>query len=401
MLYGLDVHKTFIQVCEVDLDGKRLREFRVGASASEIEAFARTLKKSDLVALEATFHTWAIHDILRRYAGQVVVANPLEVKAIAHARIKSDKVDAHILAQLLRMGFLPEVSMPDADTWELRQLVSHRRHLVKHRVALKNTIQALLNRRLQHFTGPSIFTRKGRAWLAALELEPAECFMLDNALQLLDATNLSLGAVDTELASRAAVREKVKLLMTIPGIDITVAVGLVAAIGDVERFDSPGKLATYFGLVPRMSQSAARCYHGRITKSGNSTARHLAIEASQVLARSASPLTATYHRLRRKRGHNVAVTALARKLIVLIWHMLSKNQPYRYAALQTTQRKLRAITRPRTSAACASAPTSLDVVYSEAHLPPLKPASSAERQAAARNRRTVTRLRTLRAQGSV
>jgi transposase len=288
MFYGLDVHKAFVQVCELGPDGKRRREFRIGAGVEEIEAFAATLGTADQVVLEATFHTWVIVRILRPHVSRVVVANPLQVKVIAHARIKTDKVDAHILAQLLRAGFIPEVEMPDEATWELRQLVSHRRHLMKHSVALKNTIHALLNRRLLHYAGSSLFTGPGRSWLAGVVLEPGERFMLDNALRLLDATDASLGAVDAELVKRASINEKVRLLMTIPGIGVTVAVGLVAAIGDVERFDSPGKLAAYFGLVPRVSQSAGRCYHGRITKTGNSTARHLAIEASQVLALSSA-----------------------------------------------------------------------------------------------------------------
>jgi transposase len=397
MFYGLDAHKAFIQVCEVAPDGKRRREFRIGASAEEIQAFAATLGARDQLVLEATFHTWAIYEILRRHAGRVVVANPLQVKAIAHARIKTDKVDAHILAQLLRAGFIPEVTMPDAATWELRQLVSHRRHLVKHRVALQNTVHALLNRRLLHYGGPNPFTKRGRSWLAGVALEPGERFMLDNALRLLDATAESLAAVDAKLVKRASFEEGVRLLMTIPGIDVTVAAGLVAAIGDIERFDSPGKLAAYFGLVPRVTQSAGRCHHGRITKTGNSTARHLAIEASQVLARSSSPIAATYHRVRRKRGHNVAVTALARKLVVLVWHLLTKREPCRYAVPARTRTKLRAVTPNRKRAQPGHVPGSLAEIYREAGLPPLDPPAQAERRAAARNRRTLTRFKKDRA----
>jgi transposase len=393
MFYGLDVHKAFVQVCELGPEGKRRREFRVGAGVGDMEAFAATLGKEDQVVLEATFHTWAIVQILRPHVSRVVVANPLQVKAIAHARIKTDKVDAHILAQLLRAGFIPEVEMPDEATWELRQLVSQRRHLMKHSVALKNTIHALLNRRLLHYPGSSLFTGPGRSWLAGVVLEPGERFMLDNALRLLDATEVSLAAVDAELVKRASVDEKVRLLMTIPGIGVTVAVGLVAAIGDIKRFDSPGKLAAYFGLVPRVSQSAGRCHHGRITKTGNSTARHLAIEASQVLAMSSAPIAATYHRVRRKRGHNLAVTALARKLIVVVWHLLSKREPYRYAAPTRTRAKLRAVTKDPKRARPGQIPQSLDAIYCEAGLPALQAPSQAERRTATRNRRALTRIK--------
>jgi hypothetical protein len=223
--------------------------------------------------------------------------------------------------------------------------------------------------------------------------------MLDNTLRLLEATDASLAAVDAQLLERASFQEEVKLLMTVPGIDVTVAIGLVAAIGDIGRFASPGKLASYFGLVPRVHQSAGRCFHGRITKSGNSTARHLAIEASQVLARGSSPLSATYHRLRRRRGHNVAVTALARKLVAVVWHLLMSHQPYRYAASARTRKKLRAVTPNRRRALAGRVPKTLEAVYAEAGLPALAPAALAERRSATANRRTVTRLKKTSAAG--
>jgi transposase len=138
--YGLDVHKRFIQVCRIDAAGKARKDFRVDATREAIMAFAKTLGPGDQVALEATFHTWAIWTLLVSHCGRAVVANPMRVKAIAHARIKTDKVDAHILAQLLRMEFIPEVEMPGEETWELRQLVSHRLLLARKRTAVAERV---------------------------------------------------------------------------------------------------------------------------------------------------------------------------------------------------------------------------------------------------------------------
>jgi hypothetical protein len=180
--------------------------------------------------------------------------------------------------------------------------------------------------------------------------------------------------------------------MTIPGVGVTVALGLLAAIGDIRRFPSPGQLASYFGLVPRVSQSAGRCHHGRITKAGPGNARSLAIEAAQALARSPSPIATTFYRVRRKKGHNVAVTALARKLIVLVWYMLQNGEPYRYASVETTRRKLRSLVPKHKRTRAFRPPRALEEVYREAGLPLLPPPSTAERRAAASNRRTRTRL---------
>jgi len=240
--------------------------------------------------LETTFHSWAIHAVVSQYAGRVVVANSLQVKAIAHAKIKTDKVDAYTLARLLQADFLPSVELPDGKTWALRQLVSHRRLLVKQRVAVKNTVLATFHRCLICPPEGDAFSARGRRWMRSVELPPAEHFLVHNGLELLEAVEARLDATDQQLLKTAAIEEQAHLLMTIPGVGVTVALGLLAAIGDIRRFPSPGQLASYFGLVPRVSQSAGRCHHGRITKAGPGNARSLAIEAAQMLARSPSPI---------------------------------------------------------------------------------------------------------------
>jgi len=393
MFYGLDTHKEFIQICALEAHGPARRDFRIGASAAEIDAFAGTLSPADELVLEATFHSRAVARRLERSGARVVVANPLQVKAIAHARIKTDKVDAHTLAQLLRAGFVPEVTLPDDETWALRQLVAHRRLLVKQRTAAKNAIHALLNGCLLHYEGADGFNGPGRKWLACLELERHERFVLDNTLAQLDATAAHIAAVDAQLLEFASVRQDAQLLMTIPGVDVTVAIGLLSAIGDVQRFPSPGELASYVGLVQRLRQSAGRRHSGGITKAGRSLARCLAVEAAQNLARSGAPITASYHRIRRKSGHNVAVVALARKLVVLIWHMLRNREPYRYAPPTRTRSKLRRVQPDRRRAAPGQVPQTLERVYTEAALPALSPPSPGEKRAAASNRRMITRLR--------
>lgn len=116
MFYGIAVHKKFIQVCAVDGSGAVTREFRIEARRPALETFGATLGSEDSLVLEATFHSWAIYTCWSEAGAQVIVANPIQVKAIAHARIKTDKVDARILAQLLRAGFIPEIRMPDRAT---------------------------------------------------------------------------------------------------------------------------------------------------------------------------------------------------------------------------------------------------------------------------------------------
>jgi transposase len=238
MFYGLDVHKEFIQVCQLDAKGANPKEYRIGGSAEEIDRWAQGLGRRDQVVLEATFHTWAIHAIVSQYAGRVVVANALQVKAIAHAKIKTDKVDAHTLARLLHADFLPSVELPDEKTWAMRQLVSHRRLLVKQRVAIKNTVLATFHRCLIGPPEGDAFSARGRRWMRSVRLAPTERFLVDNGLDLLEAIEARLDAADQQLLKTAAIEEQAQLLMTIPGVGVTVAMGLLAAIGDSPRPDS-------------------------------------------------------------------------------------------------------------------------------------------------------------------
>ena len=388
MFYGLDVHKDFMQVCALAKDGKKRRDYRTGATADAIEEFTRGLRRDDAVVLEATFHTWAIVKILRRSRARVVVADPAQVKAIASARIKTDKVDAHILAQLLRLDFLPEVELPTRETWALRQIYTHRHQLRRQSVIAKNSIHALLNRSLIRYDDGLLFTQKGYAWLERLRLPEAEALVLRHQTALLQAIQERLRDVDAEILDQARQHPDAALLVTIPGVDVLVAMGFLAAIDSIERFESPNKLAAYFGLVPRVRQSATTCYHGSITKAGSRNARWLAVEAAHTIARSSSPLAAAYHRIRHRTGHQIAVIALARKLVVLVWHVLTHRQPYRYAAAERTRFKLRRVlpieARP------ASTTRDLALIYAEAGFE-LREPSVGETRAGRRGRAAVRR----------
>jgi len=398
MFYGLDVHRSFIQVCRIDVKGENRSDFRIGADNEAIVAFAGQLTDNDAVVLEATFHSWAIWSLLRDSGTRVVVANSMQVKAIAHARIKTDKIDAHILAQLLRTDFIPEVVMPEKKTWELRQLVTHRKLLGKHRTATRNAIHGILHRKLLKAPVTELFGPTGRKWLLAQSYTELERFMLDNNLEHLDGILERIKRIDEKLRQIASQQMEAKLLMTIPGINVTAAIGLVSAVGDIKRFETPDQLASYFGLVPSVYQSANACYHGSITKRGRSQARWLAVEAAQSMIVSGAPLTATYHRVRRKKSHNVAIVALARKIVVVIWHLLTHQEPYRYAPPKRTRTKLRRVTPGIKPAKIGAIPNTLDKVYDEVGLPQPRAPSVSEKRTAANNRRSVTNHRKRRAQ---
>jgi transposase len=183
-------------------------------------------------------------DILKPGCARIVVSNPLKTKAIALSKHKSDRVDACMLAQLLRCGFLPEVWIPDADTRAARSFAERRSSLVRHGTWVKNRIQSLLHERLIQ-TPFDPFTQRGRRWLQELRLPARDRGELETLLRILDAVANEQAKVTQLINADAYGRDEVKLLMTLPGVGATIAQAMIAAIGDIGRFESPLKLASY------------------------------------------------------------------------------------------------------------------------------------------------------------
>ena len=264
---------------------------------------------------------------------RVVVSNPRKTRAIAEAKVKTDKVDARILAQLLAADFLPETWVADDRTRRLRRLVMRRTHLVKQRTRLKNQVHAILSRNLvPACPHADLFSGVGRRWLASHALPADELRSVDALMRQLDFHGDELAAVERDIAIEAIDDPVVARLMTVPGIDVTVAIAVVAAVGDFSRFDDPNRLVAYLGLNPRVRQSGnSPAVHGRITKAGPAQARGMLVEAAFSAARAPGPLRAFYRRVKDRRGFQVATVATARKMTVLCWHLITKNQDYAFA----------------------------------------------------------------------
>ncbi len=339
---GLDVHKKVIVYCVIDEDGSFVKKGRVTTKREHIIAFAQSqLKPTDQVALEATTNTWGIVDLLEPYVADITVSNPMKTRVIAEAKVKTDKIDAEVLAQLLRCDYLPSIWKPDKETIRLRELMNRRTSFVAKRTALKNSIRSILHQRLLEPPGVPLFGDKGIKWLKEYAgFSEDDRMAIDSMLRLVFAVQSEVGEYDKRLEGSAYNNPKVKLLMTLPGVSSLVALAVMASLGKVERFDNARKLASYFGLVPSTSQSARTVRHGPITKQGNSMARWMLIQAAQHARLHTGPLGRFYLRLKKRKGHNIAIVATARKLAVAAWHILTNNEPYRYAQPEPTRTKL-------------------------------------------------------------
>ena len=329
---GMDVHRSFAQIAIVE-DGLCRDEGRIGVRPENLRVWAQTLEPDDQIALEATTNSDAIATMLRPLVGRVVVSNPRKTRAIAEAKVKTDKVDARILAQLLAADFLPETWVADERTRMLRRLVMRRTHLVKQRTRLKNQVHGILSRNLVP-TCPhaDLFSGVGRRWLATQTLPSDEWRSVDALVRQLDFHGDELAAVDRDIAIEAIDDPIVSRLMTVPGIDVIVAVGIVAAVGDFSRFEDPNRLVAYLGLHPRVRQSGnGPAVHGRITKAGPAQARGMLVEAAFSASQAPGPLRAFYRRVKDRRGFQIATVATARKMTVLCWHLVTKGEDYAFA----------------------------------------------------------------------
>ena len=341
--FGLDVHLDFCEVAVVQ-DGKVSRVGRVDSTPEAIREFAAGLCGSDQVVLEASCGAMMIARLLgESNVGRVLVCNAAETRAISHARVKSDRFDAAMLAKLLSAGMLKAVWVPDEATSALRRRVARRAGLVRARTRVKNEVHAVLARCLLGRPPASdLFGKQGRVWLAGQELPVEEAETVASCLRHIDFLGGEITALDREIARQALAFPGFGRLLTIPGVDVGTAAAVVAAVGDVTRFPSAGQLVAYLGLDPKVRQSGSEpARYGHISKRGDPQARSMLVEAAWTSIRSPGPLRAFGERVRARRGAQIAAVAVARKLTVLCWHLLTKDQDYAFARPSLTRQKTR------------------------------------------------------------
>ena len=319
---GIDVHRKRSQVAVVDQDGKVLANRNVNNGVTPILHVIGGLPPGTPAAFEAAYGWGWLVELLENYGFEPHLVHPLQCKAIASARLKNDKVDAAILAQLLRADLLPEAWIAPPEVRRLRALLRHRAQLVRLRQLLRNRIHAVLadhghDRPAGYWSGP------GREWLASLDLPAVSAEVTGDALALIDAVDAIIGRLDAEIRGHARSDPRVKILTGLPGVGPYTALVLLAEIGDITRFASARKLASWAGLTPTVRGSDRTVRHGHISKQGSAWVRWILCEAAQKAKRSPQ-FAARYQSIAKRRGTKIATTAIARKLLTRAYHLLTK-----------------------------------------------------------------------------
>jgi len=324
---GMDVHDRYCQVAILDDNTDNPEECRIRTERAELEEFAREHEGAQ-AAIEATRNYWFVYDCLEPEL-DVSVSNPHETGLIGDQKVKSDRLDAKRLAVLLRVDALATSYIPPDEFREARKLVRRRKALVDDRTAAKNRVRSALADRGITYDG-DLFGQTGREFLAdeELPLSAADRHIIEADLAVIETLDLIIERLQDEIDEIAATWEETQLLMTIPGIGPVLSVTIVAEIGEIERFDNKKQVVSYAGLDPRVRQSGEKETTDAITKEGPPVLRWALGQAALNVVKYDSYLGNFHTRMKNRKHNQKALVATARKLLVSMYAMLTKQEEY-------------------------------------------------------------------------
>lgn len=327
----MDLHKNSSTFCVKDKDGKLYDSRKVVTNPHEIRQYIANFKDSDLSLVVEPVSQWYFYaDLLEQMNVDVHLANPLQVKAIASARIKTDKIDAAVLCDLLRTNLLPEAYFSSPDVRQWKEMVRFRASLINLRTQTKNKVHAIIWKNGLSFKATRLFGKAGRQWLRSLRLKEQFQISLERYCDLVEYLDELVAEADRAIEKAVGNHSQAKLLTSIPGISYVSALTIIAEIGDVNRFPSAKKLQGYAGLVPSTYSSGDSMRYGRITKRGSKWLRWTMIEIAhrQILCKKKPGFAWYYLKIKQRKGSGAAAVATARKLTAVAWRLLKDNRPF-------------------------------------------------------------------------
>ena len=326
---GVDLHKRFARVVAIDDAGRVLeRQTLQCEDRSTLVDYFQPKAGMAVVTVESMLGWTWFYELLEELGVTMKLANPRKVRMIAESTVKTDTIDALTLAQLERTGYLPECYIPPREVRDRRELLRYRISLVRIRTGLKNRVHAILRKLNVCHRFSDLFSPSGRRFLESLTLRPVYRQQLDNYLALLDDVGSRIQTVTHQIKAELVPDPRAELLMSVPGVAHLTAYLLLAEIGDVRRFASAPKLCAYAGIVPRVRQSADHCWQGHITREGDRYIRWAMVEAACKAPAKDYAMGRYYRRIALRRGPLKARVAVARKLLVAVWHVLTYQEPY-------------------------------------------------------------------------
>jgi transposase len=325
----MDLHLKRTYVVLMDSTGQVIDERRI--KNDEVEAYLKEkVPKETYAVLEATRNWPFLYDLLESQVDKVSLAHPKELKAIATAAVKTDQIDAKVLANLARMNFLPTSYAAPKEIRDLRLCLRHRDQLVRQKTQAKNRVHAVLDSYNLRSPIRDLFGVGGREFIGEVlpEMRPAAQRVILDSLSLIDHLEGQIQAIEGDLQLSTEFEGNIKLLKSIPGVGRLTAMIILAEIGDIQRFNSPKSLCHWAGLTPRVRKSDAVVRHGRITKQGSPYLRAAMTRAASIACRLSPKWYRVHAHLVPRCGKTGAKVAVGRRLLTVVYFMLKRQQPY-------------------------------------------------------------------------
>jgi transposase len=340
---ALDLHKHYTMVGGQNQEREWVLRPRKVLMPRFRQWAEQNLKLGDVVVIETTGNTWDIYDIVAPLVTKTLVAHAGKVRQIAEARVKTDTEDIRRLLTVLIGNIVPEVWVPPMPVRELRSLISFRWRLGKQITMSKNRLHSVLQR--FNLTPPEggLLTEKNQAWWDEQEFSELTGFQVQLDLEIITHLEAQRARIDQKLAELSDTdpwADEMVFLMQIPGFGLLTSTILLAAIGDIERFSHPKKLVGYAGLGAGVHDSGKKHQEKAITKTGRKELRWALVQAAWGAVRSDPYWKGQYERLTKVKHPNKAIVAIARRLLVSAWYILTKREPYRHFDDQTIAYKM-------------------------------------------------------------
>jgi transposase len=326
---GIDLHLKRTYAVLMDSTGKVIDERQI-QNLDIHEYLKGNVPRETYAVLEAT-RNWAfMYDLLAGHVERVELAHPKKLKAIATAAVKTDRIDAKVLANLARLNFLPISYAAPQEIRDLRLYMRHREWLVRQRTQAKNRIHAVLASYNLVSPRKDLFGVQGRTFLDEVlaTMRPTAQRVVADNLTLIDHLSEQIEALEADLELSAEQKQTIKLMKTMPGVGSVSAITILAEIGDIQRFNSPKALCHWAGLTPRVRQSDQVIHHGRISKQGSPYLRAAMTRAAAVASRSSRKWFRVHEKMLPRNGRKGAKVAVARRLLTVLYFMLKRQQPY-------------------------------------------------------------------------
>jgi len=327
---GIDLHLKRTYMVLMDAKGEILDKGRI--SNQEITKYLQEkVPRETYAVLEATRNWPFMYDLLNEHVDKVDLVHAKGVRAIANAAVKTDQIDASVLAHLARMNYIPKAYAASKEMRDLRQLLRHREWMVNQRSKAKNRIHAVLAAYNLISPVTDLFGVAGREYLHEVmeeDLRPSARQVVEDHLAMIDHLTERIHAIEKNISLNERQNHIVNILKSMPGVGRLIALILLAEIGDISRFHSPKALCSWAGLTPKVHSSDAVVQHGHITKEGSRYLRTAMVQAATTACRVSPKWYRVHEHMALRCGRRAARVAVARRLLTVIYYMWKRDQPY-------------------------------------------------------------------------